>query len=140
MTMTFKEFVMSQPTDREIDHGDWSSCAVGDYVREVLNETLTHYEFEPNMVEEMVEEIVQDRVLRESLDCNGSTLFNTGPDLYMSGLTVVIHTYGDIQDYYNGKLELVEDDLVPHINALSNLQPFKHFSDALKERLNQRGN
>lgn len=132
-TMTFKDFVMSQPTDREIDHGDWSSCAVGDYAREVLNETLTHYEFKPDIVKE----IVQDRVLEESLDCNGSTLVNTGPDLYMSGLTVVIHTYGDIQDYYNGKLELVEDDLVPHINALSNLQPFKHLSDALKERLNQ---
>lgn len=52
--MTFKEFVMSQPTDREIDHGDWSSCAVGDYAREVLNVTLVFNEFEPNMVEEMV--------------------------------------------------------------------------------------
>lgn len=117
--MTFKEFVMSQPTDREIDHGDWSSCAVGDYVREVLNETLTHYEFRTNTVKE----IIQDRVLEESLDCNGSTLVKTGPDLYMSGLAVVIHTYGDIQDYYNGKLDLVD-----------------HISDALKERLNQRGN
>lgn len=119
MTMTFKEFVMSQPTDRKIDHGDWSSCAVGDYAREVLNVTLVFNEFEPNMVEE----IVQDTVLKESLDCNGSTLFKTGPDLYMSGLAVVIHTYGDIQDYYNGKLDLVD-----------------HLSDALKERLNQRGN
>lgn len=88
MAISFREFVISQPTDRTINHdGGWSSCAVGDYQREELgNEDILV----------PVRDIIDNDELYNCLNENG----------YDYRAERVIHTYGDIQDYYNGKLKL----------------------------------
>lgn len=104
--MTFKQFVMSQPANRTINQtGGWEDCAVGDYDAEILghNCVLTH-------IFDTVETCLSgDEQLRTCLGGYGKPLNNDDeygciPDRRREN---IINTYGDLQDYYNGKLNLL---------------------------------
>lgn len=104
--MTFKEFVMSQPTDRKIDHGDWGSCAVGDYCVEALIKRRDYV----NSRHMNVYALIDDRALYECLNTGGRLLVKDWDNLYRVALdgrgNRIITSYGDIQEYYQGDLKI----------------------------------
>jgi len=105
MTISFKEFVMSQPADRIIDQScGWEHCAIGDYDSEILGHTTDH-----TGIFETVEMCIgDDKQLRACLAGYGKPLREYTDYDYLCDheRETIINRYGDLQDYYNGKLNL----------------------------------